>query len=108
MEDCTNRRYRLIDDWRGHRCNMDWKNPQRKEGTDGIHSEGSTAYMIKGGSVRMMMTQGTLISNMYKTQGMTNFATVFVRAVLIDEKPSSGKPLFMKSNICWKGSMIIL
>ena len=49
MEDCTNRKYRLIDDWRGHRCNMDLENPQKKEGTDGIYSEGSTAYMIKGG-----------------------------------------------------------
>jgi hypothetical protein len=80
---------------------MDLENPQKKEGTDGIYSEGSTAYMIKGGSVRLMITQGTLISNMYKTQGMTNFATVFVRAFLIDEKPSSGKKYLCLFMTCY-------
>ena len=25
MKDCKNRRFRMIDDWRGHRCDIDWQ-----------------------------------------------------------------------------------
>ena len=91
MKDCTNRKFRFLDDWRGYRCNVDWKNPQKKEGTDGLYSQATSAYKIEGGSVKAMMTQGSLVGNMYEAEGMSHFAVVNMTAILIDEKSSSGK-----------------
>ena len=93
MKDCTNRKFRFIDDWRGYRCNVDWKNPQKKESTDGLYSQATSAYKIEGGSVKAMMTQGSLVGNMYEAEGMSHFAVVNMTAILIDEKSSSGKLL---------------
>ena len=90
MKDCTNRKFRFLDDWRGYRCNVDWKNPQKKEGTDGLYSQATSAYKIEGGSVKAMMTQGSLVGNMYEAEGMSHFAVVNMTAILIDEKSSSG------------------
>ena len=47
MADCKNRKYRLIDDWRGFRCDMDFKNPEKKESVDGLYSMANTVYKIE-------------------------------------------------------------
>ena len=47
MADCKNRKYRLIDDWRGYRCDMDYKNPEKKESVDGLYSMANTVYKIE-------------------------------------------------------------
>ena len=46
MADCKNRKYRLIDDWRGYRCDIDYKNPQIKKSVDGLYSMANTVYKI--------------------------------------------------------------
>ena len=47
MADCKNRKYRLIDDWRGYRCDMDFKNPEKKTSVDGLFSMANTVYKMK-------------------------------------------------------------
>ena len=46
MADCKNRKYRLIDDWRGYRCNIDWKDPEKKTNVEGLYSMTNTVYKL--------------------------------------------------------------
>lgn len=95
MKDCRNRRYRLIDDWRGYRCDMDWKNPQRRENTDGLFSHSTTAYKFEssGGEgivITSMMTTGSLMAQMFETAGVSHFAYANVTSVLVNKRASPG------------------
>ena len=94
MRDCKNRRYKLLDDYRGHRCDMDWKEPQKKESTDGLFSVASTTYKLKknGGSytIESMETSQALISQLYQTEGMTQHVRVLVSSKLVAQRSSSG------------------
>jgi len=94
MADCKNRKYRLIDDWRGYRCDIDWKNPTKKTSVDGLFSMANTVmkldkvggnYVIKG-----MATSSSLIAQMYETAGMSHFAHANMTSVLVAQRASPG------------------
>merc|ERR1711881_8544 len=70
MADCKNRKYRLIDDWRGYRCDMDFKNPEKKTSVDG------------------MATTSALIAQFYETEGMSHFAHANLTSVLVAQRAS--------------------
>merc|ERR1712008_136371 len=87
MADCKNRKYRLIDDWRGYRCDMDYKNPEKKESVDGLYSMANTVYKIEkvGGNfvIKGMATTSALIAQFYETEGMSHFAHANMTSVLV-------------------------
>lgn len=94
MADCKNRKYRLVDDWRGHRCDIDWKDPQRKESVDGLFSTASTVYKIsqEGGSyvIKGMSTVNSLVAQMYQEEGMSHIGNVNVTSYLVAQRSSPG------------------
>ncbi len=94
MKDCRNRKYRFIDDWRGYRCDTDWSNPQKKESTDGLFSTATTAYKLgKNGNqyfIKAMVTTGSLIAQVYGTEGASHFAWVNVTSILTGQRSSPG------------------
>jgi hypothetical protein len=94
MADCKNRKYRLIDDWRGYRCDMDFRNPEKKTGTEGLYSMANTVYKIEkvGGQnvIKGMATTSALIAQFYETEGMSHFAHANVTSVLVAQRNSPG------------------
>merc|ERR1711963_756742 len=94
MADCKNRKYRLIDDWRGYRCDIDYKNPQNKKSVDGLYSMANTVYKIDkvGGKyvIKAMATSSSLIAQMYEVAGMSHFAHVNITSVLVAQRSSPG------------------
>jgi len=94
MADCKNRKYRLIDDWRGYRCDIDYKNPQIKKSVDGLYSMANTVYKIDkvGGKyvIKAMATSSSLIAQMYEVAGMSHFAHVNITSVLVAQRSSPG------------------
>merc|ERR1711936_635939 len=93
MADCKNRKYRIIDDWRGYRCDMDF-NPEKKETVDGLYSMANTVYKIEkvGGKnvIKGMATTSALIAQMYETAGMSHFAHANMTSVLVAQRASPG------------------
>jgi hypothetical protein len=94
MADCKNRKYRIIDDWRGYRCDMDFKNPEKKETVDGLYSMANTVYKIEkvGGKnvIKGMATTSALIAQFYETEGMSHFAHANMTSVLVAQRASPG------------------
>lgn len=94
LKDCRNRKFRKIDDWRGYRCDMDYKNPGRIESTDGLFSHSTTAYKLeKDGSgfvVKKMVTNGGVVAQFFETEGVSHFTWVNITSILVDKKSSSG------------------
>merc|ERR1711899_223061 len=92
MADCKNRKYRLIDDWRGYRCDMDFKNPEKKTSVDGLFSMANTVYKMKkeGGQyvIEGMATTSALIAQFYETEGMSHFAHANLTSVLLGKRAS--------------------
>merc|ERR1711899_45870 len=92
MADCKNRKYRLIDDWRGYRCDMDFKNPEKKTSVDGLFSMANTVYKMKkeGGQyvIEGMATTSALIAQFYETEGMSHFAHANFTSVLVGKRAS--------------------
>ena len=94
MKDCRNRKFRTVDDWRGHRCDIDYSNPTRIEGTDGLFSHSTTSYFVEkdGGNfvVKGMQTNGGVVAQFFETEGVSHFSWVNITSTLVDQKSSSG------------------
>ena len=57
----------MVDDWRGHRCDIDFQNPTKIESTDGLFSHSTTAYSVEkqgSGFVVKGMQVKTMIKNL--------------------------------------------
>jgi hypothetical protein len=94
MKDCKNRKFRKLDDWRGYRCDIDYRNPGKIESTDGLYSHSTSVYYVEkdgdGFAVKKMVTNGGVIAQFFESEGVSHFSWVNITSVLVDQKSSSG------------------
>jgi hypothetical protein len=75
MKDCRNRRFRKLDDWRGHRCDIDYKNPTRYHSlfsgiVDRVTSLGEFSHigrLINSGSYFKLRKKAKFLLHFFRT-----------------------------------------
>lgn len=90
LKDCKNRVYRQVDEWGGYRCDAG----PIKEKVGGFFSNAVTVYKgeLKGDrfAIKAISSSGTVMSQMFETEGVSNFAFTNSTSILTNVKSSGG------------------
>ncbi|XP_040574440.2 LOW QUALITY PROTEIN: uncharacterized protein [Lepeophtheirus salmonis] len=75
-KDCKNRVHVLIDDWRGHRCDIeDPDHPESRENPNGLYSASNTIYVVdkKGDHFhpKAIIGSSSVVAQFYESQGIS-------------------------------------
>nr|WQH82010.1 vitellogenin [Caligus rogercresseyi] len=77
-KDCKNRAFVLVDDWRGHRCDVDPEHPEEREDPNGIFSASNTVYIVdkKGDSFhpKAIIGSSSVVAQFYDKEGVSFIA----------------------------------
>ncbi|CAB4069088.1 unnamed protein product [Lepeophtheirus salmonis] len=88
-KDCKNRVHVLVDDWNGHRCNIDPDHPESRENPNGLYSASNTVFMYekKGDrfSPKAIVGSSSVVAQFFGNEGVSFIAhsnsTSFLRKV---------------------------
>ena len=103
FKDCVDRKFRVVDDFGGYRCDGDWSLQawQRGENTvegqagpEPLYSTANTVFISKrlGGRFQVfgMVMSGTVAAQFYETSGISSFINVNQSLTLVNAKRSDG------------------
>ena len=103
FKDCKERKFRVVDDYRGFRCDGDWALQARQvgdqwlEGQTGpepLYSTANTAFMVEARGdkyhVQKMVMSASVAAQFYETEGVSSFINVNRSFTLKNIKTSDG------------------
>eukprot|EP00090_Calanus_glacialis_P016360 TRINITY_DN2561_c0_g1_i1.p1 TRINITY_DN2561_c0_g1~~TRINITY_DN2561_c0_g1_i1.p1 ORF type:complete len:1526 (-),score=363.79 TRINITY_DN2561_c0_g1_i1:68-4645(-) len=103
LRDCKHRKYRIVDNFRGYRCDGDWsmeawdmygKEMEGRNDPEPIYSSANTLFVVekKGDrfQVNKMVLSGTVAAQYFESTGASSFIHVNRSLTLVDIRNSDG------------------